>query len=54
MQSAGSTLWKESFVGADLWGLCEAEWGTGVPCYKQRLLSHNQNWLTDQTREHAD
>ena len=49
MQIAGSTLWKESFIGAQLWSLCEAEWGQG-PGYKQRVLAHNRNWLTDQAR----
>jgi transcriptional regulator with XRE-family HTH domain len=49
MQIAGSTLWKESFVGADLWSACEAEWGQG-PGYKQRVLAHNRSWLTDQAR----
>ena len=38
MQIAGSTLWKESFIGAQLWSLCEAEWGQG-PGYKQRVFT---------------
>lgn len=49
MQIAGSTLWKGSFIGADLWAHCEAEWGQG-PGYKRRVFMHNQAWLTDQTR----
>lgn len=49
MQIAGTALWKESFIGADLWASCEAEWGQG-PGYKQRVLDHNRTWLSDEAR----
>jgi len=53
MQIAGQTLWKESFIGAELWGQCESEWGGG-PGYKNRVLDRNRNWLAGEPREELE
>jgi transcriptional regulator with XRE-family HTH domain len=54
-QIMGQAVFKEALkLDPSLWGECSAEWGTGVPGYRDRVARLNQAWFASEPRQHLE